>query len=176
MLSIYGNVARSYLFPANLDTAYDFYCDINRIFHYLPHISIVNQYPQHRYRMLYHTTELGVYRVNIYCDLVVEIDKTHSHILIHPAEPTGATMKGEVGLYSLVSHGEYTSSSTFVSQGDQTRIDYQFSLKAELPVPLGLRLVPNSVLDSIASSLAKWRIDEIAEGFINRSLEAFANR
>jgi hypothetical protein len=85
-------------------------------------------------------------------------------------------MKGEVGLYSLVSQGEYTSSSKFVSQGDQTLIEYQFGLKAELPIPLGLRLVPKSVLDGIASSLTKWRIDEIAEGFINRSLEAFANR
>jgi hypothetical protein len=126
--------------------------------------------------MLYHTTELGVYRVNIYCDLVVEIDRTNSFILIHTAEPAGSNMKGEVGLYSLVSQGEYTSSSKFVSQGDQTLIEYQFGLKAELPIPLGLRLVPKSVLDGIASSLTKWRIDEIAEGFINRSLEAFANR
>jgi hypothetical protein len=176
MISIHGSIYRSYLFPANLDTAFDFYCDIDRIFHYLPHISIVNQYPHQRYRMLYHTTELGVYRVNIYCDLVVEIDRANSVILIHPAEPAGSNTRGDVGLYSLVSQGEYTSSSKFVHQGDQTRIDYQFDLKADLPIPLGLRLVPNSVLDGIASSLARWRIDEIAEGFINRSLEAFSNR
>jgi hypothetical protein len=175
MISIHGKVARSFLFPVNLSSAFDFYCDFDRILHFLPHISIVNKYPNQGYRMLYHTTELGVYRVNIYCDIAVETEQQPLCIKIKPSHLSGVPVKGEVGLYSLIGQGYYSSTSTFTPEGDQTRIEYQFSLNAELPIPLGLRLVPNNILDGIASNLTKWRIKEIAEGFITRSLEAHAN-
>ena len=175
MTSIHGAVQRSFLFPADLPTAFDYYCDIDRILHFLPHISIVNKYAGDGYRMLYHTTELGIYRVNIYCDLVAEIDRQKPSINFHPLEHVILPVRGEVGLYSLIGQGYYSSISTFSPEREQTRIEYQLSLSAELPIPLGLRLVPNSIIDGIANNLVQWRINEIAEGFITRSLRAFAN-
>jgi len=175
MISINGAVKRSFHFPADLSTAFDFFCDIDRILHFLPHISIVNQYAGNGYRMLYHTTELGIYRVNIYCDLVVEINRQKPSINIHPLDPVSPMVRSEVGLYSLISQGYFSSISTFFPERDQTRIEYQLSLSAELPIPLGLRLIPNSIIDGIANNLVQWRINEIADGFIYRSLGAFAN-
>jgi hypothetical protein len=113
--------------------------------------------------------------VNIYCDIAVETEQQPLCIKIKPSHLSGVPVKGEVGLYSLIGQGYYSSTSTFTPEGDQTRIEYQFSLNAELPIPLGLRLIPNNILDGIASNLTKWRIKEIAEGFITRSLEAHAN-
>ncbi len=125
--------------------------------------------------MLYHTTELGVYEVRIYCDLQVdnvsEVDG--KKILkfcpwdgIEPVEPC-------TGMKEMSAQGLFSSESVFHEIGDQTRIDYSLKLEAHLPVPTVAFFMPPSVRDRIASSITHWRISEIAEGFIYRSIRAY---
>jgi hypothetical protein len=52
-------------------------------------------------------------------------------------------------------------------------VEYRFHLNAELPVPVGIRFMPEPVLNGIASSITQWRIDEIVDGFIQRSLDSY---
>ena len=49
----------------------------------------------------------------------------------------------------------------------------ELELKAALPKPLGLSLVPDAVMNQITHSIADWRIHEIAGGFIDRSIAAY---
>jgi hypothetical protein len=60
-----------------------------------------------------------------------------------------------------------------VSEGEQTRIEYELDLQAELPTPLALRVVPGGVLNRISYNITNWRIDEIAGGFIENSIAHF---
>jgi hypothetical protein len=76
-------------------------------------------------------------------------------------------------MYSLTAYGSYSSVSHFFQAGPQTKIDYKVKLNAKLPIPFGVRLMPKSVLNSIARNITQWRILETVEGFIERSIHNF---
>ena len=62
----------------------------------------------------------------------------------------------------------------FHPDGDGTRVDYRLRLSAELPKPLGLALMPDGVVERVAERIVNWRMREIADGFVARSLAVFA--
>ena len=174
MIYITGSVERSFIFPANRQTAFDFYADMSRVLEMIPHISLMEMYADDKFRMLYSTTELGLYRVRMVCNLQTDLDYENWVLRILPLE--GApTIKNKISMYALSAQGQYSSESIFKPQGDQTEIEYRLRLQAELPVPFGIRFMPNRLLNDIAQGITQWRITEIAEGFIKRSLEVFAN-
>lgn len=172
MIRIGGSVRRSFYFPANLSTAFSYYRDMGRIVHFLPHISLVNKYSDHEFRMLFSTTELHVYQVRLFCDFQVKASDESFILHVEPSHNYQPISK-EAGMYRLTGTGFYSSESIFIAEGDKTRIDYSLKLTGDLPVPMGIRFMPRSVLDGIANSITRWRIDEIAEGFIRRSIDAF---
>lgn len=172
MITITGSVHRSFQFPGSCKAAFDYYADIRHTLNMLPHISIVRQYTVDQFRVMYSTTELGVYRVRMLCDIRVELDREAWTLCIQPMDnPLPVT--SEVGIYSLTGAGSFTSQSCFRNTGASTQVEYQFRLGADLPVPFGIRFMPESVLNGIASSITQWRIDEIVDGFIQRSVEAY---
>ncbi len=172
MIHIVGTVHREFNFPANLTVALDFFGNMSRTLNYMPNIAILRKYADDQYRMLFSTTELGVYRVRLICDIQTEIDWQACAIRIRPLE-SAQPVKADAGLYSLTGQGYYASESRFSEQSGQTRIEYQLVLRARLPEPFGLRFVPAGVLDSIAQNITSWRIHQTADGFIERSIRAF---
>ena len=172
MITITGSVHRSFEFPSHSEAAFDFYANARRTLSMLPHISIVRQYCPDQYRMMYDTTELGIYRVRMLCDIQVELDRETSVLRIRPmTDPPPVAI--EAGVYSLAGQGFFSSESIFRDTGQSTLVDYRFQLGADLPVPFGIRFMPESVLNGIASSITQWRIDEIVDGFIRRSLDTY---
>jgi hypothetical protein len=172
MVTISGSVQRTYLFPAPLASAFDYFADMSRTLHFLPHISVMQFYGANQFRMQYATTELGIYRVRIICDLETELDYESQRLHIFPlagAQP----ISSEAGMYSLTGQGYYASESIFHPHGDQTLLDFRMRLHARLPRPLALRFMPGTVLDAIARNIAQRRIQEIAEGFVERSIRAY---
>lgn len=172
MITITGSVQRSFAFPGRRETAFDYYADIRRTLNMLPHISIVRQYGADRFRMMYATTELGVYRVRMLCDIQAALDREAWTLRIQPM-PDPPPVASEVGIYSLTGQGFFASQSLFRNNGESTQVEYRFHLNAELPVPVGIRFMPEPVLNGIASSITQWRIDEIVDGFIQRSLDSY---
>lgn len=172
MITISGSVHRSFTFPSPLDAAFDFYADIRRTLGMLPHIAIVKAYQPDQYRVMYSTTELGIYRVRLFCDIQVELERQERVLHIRPI-PEMPPAPSEVGIYSLTGQGFFTSQSIFRANGKSTQVEYQFRLSADLPVPFGIRFMPEPVLNGIANSIVQWRIDEIVDGFIQRSIDAY---
>jgi hypothetical protein len=172
MIHISGSVNRTFVFPAPLETAFDFYADMERTLGFLTHISLVQHRSERRYRMLYHTTELGVYRINMYCDIEIRLDRNAWTLSILPAKDV-PPVAPEITLYSMAAQGTYSSQSIFTTSGSRTQIEYRLNLDANLPVPFGARLMPTSVTNAIAQNITQWRIHEIAEGFIERSIRYY---
>jgi hypothetical protein len=83
-------------------------------------------------------------------------------------------MKGRAGLTSLVCSGSYASESRFHQNANGTRIEYKLEMGADAPKPLGLRLMPNQALDRLANMVARQRMNEIIDTFIERSMRAIA--
>jgi hypothetical protein len=173
MIKIAGSTSLTFDFPAELPLAFDYYSDFSRVFHYLPHISIVKKHGDDQYRMLYKTTELGIYRVKIFCDLKVSRNRESNTLSIGPLENLVKPIESRAGLYSLAGQGYYSSQTIFHADGKATKIDYTLELHSELPVPIGLRLMPESLINNIAGSITNWRIQEIAKGFIEKSITAY---
>ena len=69
MIKVAGSVHRSFVFPAELPLAYAYYADIGRVLSYLPHICVARTYGPDQLRLLYHSTELGLYRIRIFADV-----------------------------------------------------------------------------------------------------------
>jgi hypothetical protein len=172
MISITGYTQHSFIFPANRPTAFEFYSDWRRTLGYLTYISYQNQSNNQHFRMLYSTTELGIYQVQLYCDVITRLDRDTWTILIQPQEEI-ESMICQAGLHSMKAMGYYSSLSSFHEQGERTRIDYQLNLHAELPVPYAIRFMPASILQNVARGIMQRRIEEIVEKFIQRSIEAY---
>jgi hypothetical protein len=175
MIRIAGSVARSFTFPADLPTTRAYFTDYAHVFGQLPHIRRVKTYAPGQFRMLYHTTELSLYEVKIYCDLQTRFDRARQTLVVTPLHDH-APIKSKVTLKSLVAQGLYSSESVLEEAGHHTQIHYTLTLSAALPKPFGLSMMPDRVLDRIAHSITVWRIHEIADGFIEKTIVDFGRR
>jgi hypothetical protein len=172
MITITGTTHQVFGFPADIATASGFYRDFSRILHYLPHIHLIKTYGPDQFRVMYHTLELSVYRVRIYCDLQVRYDEASQTLHVAPLL-NKPPVKSEATVHSLTAQGYFTSQSVFRPRGDHSVVDYRLSLMARLPKPIGLMLMPDKVIEQIASNITDWRIHEIAGGFIRRSVQEY---
>jgi hypothetical protein len=172
MIAVVGAVERSFVFPAERRAAFAFYCDFPRIVGLLPLVSLTQDHGSGKFRLLYHTTELGVYGVRIYCDVRTVPDRSAWVLSVEPLEGI-PPVKARSGLQFTHAQGTYSSVSIFHADGPRTRIDYALRIRAELPTPLALRMLPGQVLNDVASSIAHYRIDTIANAFIARSIETY---
>lgn len=150
-----------------------FFSDFGRILHYLPHITMVSKYSERSYRMLYSSKELGLYRVNLYCDLAAKLLPDQQILQIAPLHEGVAPIIAKAGIYSLVSRGYYSSMSKFVPAGSETQIDYGLKLESEIPVPLSVQFMGDGVVERLARNIMQGRMQEIIDGFISRSLRAY---
>ena len=175
MISITGTAHRSFIFPSDLPTTFEYYNDVGRMFHFLPHISLLQQFAVNQYRMLYNTTELGIYQVRVICDLQAESDRKTWALRFSPLKDA-REVQSDAGMYMLTGYGYFNIESLFFEEGKTTRIEYHLKLRANLPIPHGLRLVPRRVTQTIARSITQWRIDEIIAGFIERSVRVFETK
>ena len=171
MIRVAGSVHRSFVFPAELPLAYAYYADIGRVLSYLPHICLARTYGPERLRMLYHSTELGLYRIRIFADVQTHLEDG-GVLHVRPLDSL-PPIQPEAGVHSTTAQGFFASQSIFHEMGNQTRIEYKLQLRADLPTPLGLRVMPGLVVGGIARSITNMRIREIIEGFIDRSIDAF---
>jgi hypothetical protein len=171
MIKISGSALRSFTFPAELPIAYAYYGDVARVLTYLPHILMVRAYEPDRFRLLYSTTELGTYHIRIFADVQTTLEEGRV-IHVHPLDGVPPA-QAQAGVRWSTAQGVFSSQSVFHDEGTQTRIEYSLQLRAALPTPAGLRLMPAAMVDRISGGITRFRIREITEGFIERSVSAF---
>lgn len=173
MINVAGFAHRAFIFPANLPLAFAYYSDFNRILGFLPHVYLTRDYDTDRFRVCYTSTELGIYQINIFADLKVQLDDKVPAIRLKKL-PDIDPVKSQAGFNSSTAAGSFASESLFYPSGkNKTKINYKVEISAKLPTPLGLKFMPSKAVDSIANRITHYRIDEIAEGFIKRSINAF---
>jgi hypothetical protein len=170
-IKVGGSVDRSFLFPGKLPTAYAYYADVGRLLSYLPRICLVRAYGPDRFRLLYSSTELGIYHIHIFADVQTTLEEGR---VLHIRPLNGVPpVRAWADVHSSTSQGYFESRSVFHDEGERTRIDYHLQLQADLPAPTALRFVPGAMLAGIAKGITHKRIHEISEGFIGRSTDAF---
>jgi hypothetical protein len=172
MIRLAGAVSLTFTFPAPRNLAYEYYSDFPTILPLLPHIEIVKAYDKYHYRLLYASSEFGGYRMHIYCDIRAIIEGGQHMMRILPEESL-PPVEAKAGVNSSSARGYFSSRALFFEIEEGTQIEYEFQLESDLPRPVGMRLMPSRVVNGIARQVAKTRMREIAEGFVQRSAECF---
>lgn len=171
MIQLAGSAHRTYLFPADLPAAFAYHCGLARSMRCLPHISIVERYATDQLRLLYSAID-GLYRVKIFCDVLITVDQPNYRLRIGPLAGH-APVKNEVGLNTMTCQGHYDSESAFSAAGHQTQIEYRLNLRANVPTPVPLRLIPTALIDRAAHNIQHLRTAEIMNSFIDQSRQAY---
>ncbi len=175
MIRLAGTAKRSFIFPSDIQTAIQFFADMGGLFKYLPHITLIKTYSKTQFRVLYSSTELSIYRIQLYCDLEVTFDDENDTIIVGMLNGK-KPIKPKAGMHSSRGVANFISTSEFKTEGEQTRIYYHLNLQGELPKPHAFSFVPDTITDHIAESIAKRRIFEIADGFITGSLADYGRK
>lgn len=171
MIKVVGSAGRSFLFPAELPITYAYYADVGRVLSYLPHICLVRAYGPDRFRLLYRSTELGIYRVRIFADVQTMLEE--GWVLRVAPLNSSRPLEDRADAHTTTAQGYFSSRSIFHDEGEQTRIEYSLKLWGDLPTPRGLRFMPGLVVNRIAAKITGMRMSEIVAGFIERSIDAF---
>lgn len=174
MIKIVGEASRSFVFPANLETAYEFFSDIPRLVGYLPHITLIGRAKNGDLRVRFSSTELASYTINVVCDLRVRLEPEDYSLHIEPIDNLPA-IHPERTLSSATARG-YMACHVYFADGDAdgaTTIRYTLDMRGKLPRPSGLRFMPAGVINRIAQNITSVRLTEIADGFIDNSTAAF---
>lgn len=173
MINVTGSIKRAFNFPSDSLTAIAYFGELSRILQYMPHISIVELYTPNQVRVLYKTLELGSYTIQIFCDLQSLVEPDERMVTLLPLN-TYSPVEAEATLNSTTAQGQFALQAHFLDDGPQsTRVEYEIQLKATPPRPLGMRLMPRRVVNRIAQNITDSRIREIADGFIESTLQAF---
>ena len=172
MLKLAGTARQSFLFPADLSTAYTYYGDLRHILNYLPHISVVKLHADDHFRVLYSTNEFGAYSIRIFCDMRATLDGGRHLIRIVPEEGL-PPIRPTTSFYATSGRGYFSMESLFTEAGKNTEIQFSLQLEARLPKPRGMGFMLGGVVDRVARNITENRMHEIIDGFVQQSTVAF---
>lgn len=172
MIRLNGSTQREFTFPADPQTAFHYFSDLQRVAFLLPHITVTHIYAPNALRVHYQSVELGAYTINIFADLYSAAAADEMTIYVQPLKGV-ETVAGEATLNTATGQGFFSSIARFSSNGSHTHIDYRLKLEAEMPRPRGLRMMPGRVVNRIAASISQERVREIANGFMEAAIQYF---
>jgi hypothetical protein len=172
VINISGSTRRAFLFPGSLPEAFTYYRDIGRSLNYLRHITTIQRFAPNQYRLLYSAREGAVSRVKIYCDVQAEADTQAYRLSILPLASKNP-VRSSVRLNEMTCQGYYTSEIVFSAHGSQTQVETSLDIRAELPKPAALRWIPHNLLSGAAHNIFLLRLDEVLNGFIEQSVQAY---
>jgi hypothetical protein len=173
MIQVAVSVQRSFLFPADVRTTSGFFREFRRVLGYLPHLRLVKTFGPDQYRVLFTTTEAGVYRLAFYCDLQVNYDEQFETLHVTPLTGFPAVpAKASIG--SLTGQGSYSSLSVLRPLAGGTHVDYEVKITATVAKRLEWRLIPDRAVEHIANERTRQRLAEMTDHFIARSIAEFS--
>jgi hypothetical protein len=170
MISIAVSAQRTFTLPADLATTIAYFRDFERTIRDLQYLNLVKTYAQDQYRILYSTTEAGIYHVAFYCDIQVEFDEKNQAIRVIPLAGI-SPVSPNVTVNSMTGQGYYASQSIFQPAGSNTSIDYVVEIKAEVPKRLELKLVPDRVVKHVVENLVRQRLQVITDAYVLHTID-----
>lgn len=173
MLHISVSNHRKFEIACDVATVEKHFSDFERMVEDLPDLKIVRAWGPKQYRIRYKSNTNKVYTVNLISDVQARFDPVSHALLVsplrgHPSVSAKATLR------SLTGQGDYTSRLVFHSKKGGTVVDYDLSIDASIPKPVRLSLVPDSVARILIQAVVKYRVQEIADLFVNRTVSRLA--
>ena len=170
-INIAVSARRMFTLPADLPAARTQFRDFRQTLRYLPDLRLVKTYAPDWYRILYSAAQAGVYRVNLYSDIQARFDEAEDTFYVTPLNGFPA-VASKATLVSLTSQGDYSSRLRLSAAGERTNAEYEVRIRATLPKPVGLKLIPDPAVRLFIERVVRRRVQELADEFIRRSTAA----
>ena len=170
-ISIAVSARRVFTLPADLAATRAQFRDFRQTLRYLPDLRLVKTHAPDQYRILYSAAQAGVYRVNLYSDIQACFDEAEDTLYVTPLNGFPA-VASKATLASLTGQGDYSSRLRLRSAGQRTNAEYEVQIRATLAKPVGLKLIPDPAVRLFVERVVRRRVQEIADAFIRRSIEA----
>ena len=180
MIRLHGSRQLTFKFPADRPTTFAFYrTSIEELVRFLPHIELVKRFASDHALLAYQARELATYDIQMVCEVGLEFDRPDWTIRIVTRE-NGVRVKPSASMTHSLGWGWYQSESRLETApttnsepaDQQTLVHFKLDLSGELPTPTTMRLMPDRAVNRIANAITGQRIEEIAHGFIERSIAA----
>ena len=173
MIRLDGSRQLTFKFPADRPTTFDFYSTtVAELVRFLPHIEMVKSFTPDHALLAYQARELAAYDIQMVCEVGMEFDRPNWTIRIATRE-NGVRIKPTASMGHSLGWGWYESESRLEEADDHTLVHFSLKLSGELPTPTTMRVMPGRAVNSIANAITGQRIEEIAKGFIERSIAAY---
>ncbi|NJN53702.1 MAG: hypothetical protein HC804_02455 [Anaerolineae bacterium] len=174
MIQISGSIQRSFIFPAEIAETLDFFSELIQVTQFMPHITLEHVYAPNQIRAMYESVELGAYTIRIFTDLEGKVDEEAQTISVYPVQiPTAVPVQAGATMRETVGQGLFAIQAQLFDLEDQTRIEANLRLQAELEQPRGMNLMPKRVVNRIAQGITDHRLREMADGFIRTALDTY---
>ena len=170
-ISIAVSARRVFTLAADLPAARAQFRNFRQTLRYLPALRLVKTHAPDQYRILYSAAQAGVYRVNLYSDIQARFDEAEDTFYVTPLNGFPAAAS-KATLVSLTGQGDYSSRLRLSTAGERTNAEYEVRIRATLPKPVGLKLIPDAAVRLLIERVVRRRVQEIADEFIRRSAEA----
>ncbi len=150
------------------------FSNFERMLEDLPALKVSRVWGPHQYRIGYGANFAGVYQVDLFSDIQARFDAAAHVLAVSPLRGLPA-VTAQVTLRSLTGQGGYASRLVFHAQKDCTVADYDLTITADIPKPVRLNLVPDSVARTVVQAIVQRRVQEITDLFIVRTMSRFAS-
>jgi len=159
MIELSGQAAHLFRFPAALDLAYEYFCDIPAVFRLLPDALDVRPYAPDRYRLVVGATDGHGHSMAAIFDLAAHHEPGHS-ISLFPADDGPP-----VSLPGMVFAGALVAEARFAEDARGTSVQYSVELAMAIPVPRVLRLMPAAFLQNLGERAMEFKMSQMIGGF-----------
>ncbi|MBE2263311.1 MAG: hypothetical protein IAE92_11250 [Burkholderiaceae bacterium] len=173
MLHVHACVARPFELPVSLAVAVAHFRDFRQLLPDLPELTLSADLGPGHYRVRYRTTVRGVYKVELFTDIAAHFDEKTRTLSVTPLEGHDP-VPGEVTMLSMSAHGQYTSRLALSGDARRTRGVYELDISADMPKPLGLKLMPDALAAKAIETVMQKRAEASTGDFIDRSARRLA--
>lgn len=168
MLHISVSIHRKFEIARDLLGVEAHFRNFERMLQDLPALKVSKVWGPHQYRIGYSMNLAGIYRVDLFSDVQARFDAADHALVVSPL-PGRPCVTAQATPWSLTGQGDYASRLVFHARKDCTVADYDVAITADIPKPVRLNLVPNSVARMAVQAVVQRRVQAITDLFIVRT-------
>ena len=174
MLHISVSIHRKFEIACDLLGVETHFGNFERMLEDVPALKVTKVWGPHQYRIGYSSNFAGIYRVDLFSDVQARFDAANHALVVSPLRGL-PSITAKATLWSLTGQGDYASRLVFYAQKDGTVADYDLTITADIPKPVRLNLVPDSMARMTVQAVVQRRIQKITNLFIVRTKSRLAS-
>ena len=176
-----GSVKKKFYFPSSPKEAFTYLSDIEQVMTHFSAVEIVERSAGgDAYRLLYRSKELGLYTVDVYCDVAVEQTPASYSLALRPLPQSKSPfvpIMPKVEPTQLVATGQFMLEVGIVEESlEKSIVDYDLTINTLIELGDVLGFIAQKVVVQMVSPMLNDRLDDIVYQFIKNAVSDYRSR